>query len=91
MLAMRTLVETSAAHVWANQHGVARVVQRLLGIEAKLAQYEAGERFIAAIEAAAGRRAIDRCWERPANLPTLDEIRAPERWLSRMGVDSAVA
>jgi coenzyme F420 biosynthesis associated uncharacterized protein len=74
-----------------NQHGVARVVQRLLGIEAKLAQYEAGERFIAAIEAAAGSMAVDRCWEGPANLPTLEEIRAPERWLNRMGVDSAVA
>src|SRR5215207_5849446 len=72
-----------------NQHGVARIVQRLLGIEAKLAQYEAGERFIAAIEAAAGPMAVDRCWEAPANLPTLEEIRAPERWLSRMGVDSA--
>jgi coenzyme F420 biosynthesis associated uncharacterized protein len=74
-----------------NQHGMARIVQRLLGIEAKLAQYEAGERFIAAIEAAAGPMAVDRCWERSANLPTLEEIRAPERWLSRMGVDSAVA
>jgi coenzyme F420 biosynthesis associated uncharacterized protein len=74
-----------------NQHGLARIVQRLLGIEAKLAQYEAGERFIAAVEAAAGPMAIDRCWERPANLPTMEEIRAPERWLSRMGVDSAVA
>src|SRR4051812_34906292 len=74
-----------------NQHGLARIVQRLLGIEAKLDQYEAGERFIAAVEAAAGPMAIDRCWERPANLPTMEEIRAPERWLSRMGVDSAVA
>jgi coenzyme F420 biosynthesis associated uncharacterized protein len=74
-----------------NQHGLARIVQRLLGIEAKLAQYEAGERFIAAVEAAAGPMAIDRCWERPANLPTMEEIRAPARWLSRMGVDSAVA
>jgi len=74
-----------------NQHGVAKIVQRLLGIEAKLAQYEAGERFIAAIEAAAGPHAIDRCWEQPANLPSLEEIRAPQRWLSRMGVESAVA
>jgi coenzyme F420 biosynthesis associated uncharacterized protein len=71
--------------------GVAKLLQRLLGVEAKLAQYEAGERFIAAIEAAAGRRAIDRCWARPDNLPTLDEIRAPEQWLARMGLATAVA
>jgi coenzyme F420 biosynthesis associated uncharacterized protein len=71
--------------------GVARLLQRLLGIEAKLAQYEAGERFIAAIEAKAGRHAIERCWARPEDLPTLDEIRAPEQWLSRLGLATAVA
>ena len=75
----------------ANQHGLARIIQRLVGIEAKLAQYEAGERFIAAVDAAAGVHTVDRCWEGPANLPTLDEIRAPQRWLDRMGVGSAVA
>jgi coenzyme F420 biosynthesis associated uncharacterized protein len=71
--------------------GPSRLLQRLLGIEAKLAQYEAGERFISAIEAARGPRAIDRCWERADNLPTLEEIRAPERWLARVGSASAVA
>jgi coenzyme F420 biosynthesis associated uncharacterized protein len=74
-----------------SQHGVAKLVQRLVGIEAKLAQYEAGERFIDAVETTAGRHVIDRCWEQPANLPTMDEIRAPELWLSRMGVNAAVA
>ncbi len=71
--------------------GLAKLLQRLLGIEAKLAQYEAGERFIAAIEAAAGRRAVERCWARSEDLPTLDEIRAPEQWLSRLGLATAVA
>jgi len=71
--------------------GLAKLLQRLLGIEAKLAQYEAGERFIAAIEAKAGRGVIERCWARPEDLPTLDEIRAPEQWLSRMGLATAVA
>jgi coenzyme F420 biosynthesis associated uncharacterized protein len=63
--------------------GPTRLIQRLLGIEAKLAQYEQGERFIAAIEAAEGPRAVDRCWESPDHLPTLAEIRAPELWLAR--------
>jgi coenzyme F420 biosynthesis associated uncharacterized protein len=71
--------------------GFAKVLQRLLGIEAKLAQYEAGERFIAAVEASNGRGAIDRCWAHPEDLPTLDEIRAPEQWLARMGLATAVA
>jgi coenzyme F420 biosynthesis associated uncharacterized protein len=64
----------------------ARLLQRLAGIEAKVNQYEQGERFIAAIEAAGGPQAVDRCWESPEQLPTLDEIRAPERWLTRQGL-----
>jgi coenzyme F420 biosynthesis associated uncharacterized protein len=63
-----------------------RLLQKLTGIDAKLAQYEAGERFIAAIEAAAGEHAIDRCWEGPAQLPMLAEIREPQRWLERVGI-----
>ena len=63
-----------------------RLLQRLAGIEAKMNQYELGERFIAAIEANAGRRAVDRCWESPEHLPTMDEIRDPDQWLRRLGV-----
>ena len=69
----------------------ARFVQRMTGLEAKLNQYAAGERFIAAVEGVAGPRVIDRCWEGPENLPTMDEIKAPERWLERMDVRAAVA
>lgn len=68
----------------------ARTIQRLLGLEAKLNQYAAGERFISAIEAAAGPRAVDRCWEAPANLPSLEEIRDPGRWLDRLEVATPV-
>jgi coenzyme F420 biosynthesis associated uncharacterized protein len=66
-----------------------RIVQKLMGLEAKLNQYEQGERFLHAIEAAAGPRAVDRCWEGPEHLPTLEEIRAPERWLAREGLVAA--
>jgi coenzyme F420 biosynthesis associated uncharacterized protein len=69
----------------------ARLIQRLIGIEAKLAQYEQGVRFIEAVEATAGRHAIDRCWQGPEQLPTLEEIRAPQRWLARQGLATAVA
>jgi coenzyme F420 biosynthesis associated uncharacterized protein len=60
-----------------------RVVQRLIGLEAKLDQYRAGEAFIAAVEAVEGPDVIDRCWQSPAHLPTLAEIRQPEAWLAR--------
>jgi putative hydrolase len=68
----------------------ARLLQRLIGIEAKLAQYEQGVHFIETVESIAGRRAIDRCWEGPEQLPTLEEIRAPQRWLARQGLTTAL-
>ena len=56
---------------------LARLILRLTGIEGKLNQYAAGERFIAAIEADGGPRVVDVCWRAPANLPSLEEIREP--------------
>ena len=64
---------------------LSRLVLRLTGIEGKLNQYAAGERFIAAIEAEAGPHAVDVCWLAPVNLPSLEEIRNPQKWLDRMG------
>ncbi len=64
--------------------GVAKVMQKLIGIEAKLAQYEQGERFIEAIEAERGDRAVDIIWGDAAFLPTLDEIKNPTSWLDRV-------
>ncbi len=70
---------------------IARVVQRMLGFEAKLNQYRAGEAFVTAVETAGGPRVIDRCWVDPGHLPTAAEIRDPGRWIDRMGVAHAVA
>lgn len=61
-----------------------RLLQQLLGLEAKLNQYEQGERFIAAVEGAGGPELLNSAFEAPTNLPTLAEIRAPERWVARM-------
>jgi coenzyme F420 biosynthesis associated uncharacterized protein len=66
-----------------------RVVQQLLGLEAKLNQYEAGERFIARVEASGGIELVNRAFEVPGNLPTLAEIRAPERWIDRVAPSAA--
>ena len=67
-----------------NARGMARLVQRLLGIEAKLAQYRAGEEFIAAIEVERGPKAVNRIWERVEHLPSMTEIRNPTAWLERV-------
>jgi len=65
------------------QGGIGRAVRQLVGIEAKMRQYEEGERFIHAIEGSLGRRAIDRIWQGPEWIPTLEELREPRRWLDR--------
>jgi coenzyme F420 biosynthesis associated uncharacterized protein len=68
-----------------NTNPLSRTVMRLTGVEAKLNQYAAGVRFITAIEAEAGERAVDRCWQSPDQLPTLEEVRLPAMWLARTG------
>ena len=64
--------------------GPTKVIQRLLGFEAKLAQYEEGQKFIHAVESAGGRELFDQVWTGPDALPAIDEIRLPELWISRM-------
>ena len=64
--------------------GLNRLLNRLLGFEAKLAQYAEGERFIAAVERQGGRVLFDTVWEGPDRLPTLAEIRSPQRWIDRV-------
>ena len=63
--------------------GPSKVLQQVLGIEAKLRQYQQGEEFIRAVEARGGRELFDRVWEGPELLPTLAEIREPQRWIAR--------
>lgn len=63
----------------------AKLLQRLIGLEAKFAQYEQGERFIHAVEAVGGPALLNRAFESADNLPDLDEIRDPDAWIRRVG------
>jgi coenzyme F420 biosynthesis associated uncharacterized protein len=65
--------------------GPAKLLQRLLGVEAKLRQYAQGECFIHAVEDAGGPELLAEVWRGPAFLPTLEEIREPQTWVARMG------
>jgi len=64
--------------------GPAKVLQQVLGLEAKLRQYQQGEEFIHAVEGHGGRELMDRVWRGPEWLPTLPEIREPQRWIARV-------
>lgn len=63
--------------------GLGKLLQRLVGLEAKLAQYELGSSFITAVEAAGGPELFAQVWNGPEWLPTLAEIRDPSRWVDR--------
>ena len=60
-----------------------RVLERLLGLELKLRQYETGRRFCDAVVEDGGPEALARAWESPAMLPGSAELEQPERWLAR--------
>lgn len=68
-----------------------RLLQKLVGLEAKLNQYEQGERFIAAVEQAGGPELLDRAWAGPEALPSMAEIRDPSAWIARVGAPSTLA
>jgi len=68
-----------------------RIIERLLGFDVKLRQYELGKRFSDAVAAAAGIEGLNRVWESPEALPTPQELEAPEAWLERVGPAPAAA
>ena len=63
--------------------GAARLLQQAIGLEAKLKQYEQGERFVAAVEAAGGAELLEQVWVGPEWLPSLAEVREPPIWIDR--------
>lgn len=76
-----------------------RIVERLLGLELKLRQYEDGRRFCDAVVAAGalcngaqsgarsgagGPELLARVWESPEHLPSAAELANPDLWLARV-------
>lgn len=66
-----------------------RVLERLLGLEMKLRQYEAGRRFCDAVVADGGPQALARVWSGPEQLPSAAELAEPAAWLARTGANAA--
>ena len=68
--------------------GFSRIFQKVVGLEAKLNQYQAGESFIEKVEEKGGTSLLDRAWERPENLPSMDEIQKPQIWIDRITAET---
>jgi coenzyme F420 biosynthesis associated uncharacterized protein len=62
--------------------GPVKILQKLIGLEAKLRQYHEGETFLETIENA-GAGNVNLLWRGPEWLPSIDEIRRPQLWLDR--------
>ena len=65
----------------AERSSVERLLEGLLGIDLKPAQYRAGERFVRAV---AAPDQLTRLWEGSANLPSRAELGEPTKWLARV-------
>jgi putative hydrolase len=67
----------------AERSSAERMLEKLFGVDLSLQTRRSSERFIAAI---ADAGLIDVLWSKVENLPTIDELAQPERWISRVGV-----
>ncbi|HEX2104155.1 MAG TPA: zinc-dependent metalloprotease, partial [Solirubrobacteraceae bacterium] len=66
-----------------------KLLERLIGLELKMRQYELGREFCDAVVERGGIEALNRVWASPAQLPTLAELEAPEAWLARTAARAA--
>lgn len=62
-----------------------QLLRRLLGLDAKLAQYRDGAAFVKGVRRRGGRNALDAAWASPEGLPRPGEIADPAAWLRRVG------
>ncbi len=77
-------LKTRMARSRAHRPPFETAVFRLTGLDVKLEQYRLGEHFAEAVARRQGMQGLNRVWERPENLPTLEEVRDPGIWMMRM-------
>jgi coenzyme F420 biosynthesis associated uncharacterized protein len=61
-----------------------KVLRRLLGLDAKMAQYRDGAIFVRHVVDEAGMEQFNAVWERPDHLPSKAEIKDPKAWMARV-------
>jgi coenzyme F420 biosynthesis associated uncharacterized protein len=72
-----------------NRPIIEEIFNRVTGMDLKLAQYRQGEQFVNAVVAQRGVAFVNLVWARPENLPTMEEIRSPQRWIARIDQSGA--
>ncbi len=61
-----------------------RLLRALMGMDAKIAQYVRGKRFVDAVVAEVGMDRFNRVWTGPETLPLPDELDDPSLWIARV-------
>ena len=64
--------------------GFEKRLQRVIGFDHKVAQYDAGERFVGSVVERIGMPGFNLVWSEPANMPRPGEIDEPDRWIARV-------
>lgn len=62
-----------------------RLFQRFIGLEVPPERRRAAEVFTGTVLSAGGWEGLNRLWDETENLPSAEEIAAPETWLRRIG------
>ncbi|WP_371517550.1 zinc-dependent metalloprotease [Kitasatospora sp. NBC_01300] len=60
------------------------LLRRLLGMDAKLRQYQDGAVFVRGVVERVGMEGFNRVWTSPNTLPTKEEIHDPAAWVARV-------
>lgn len=63
---------------------VHRIIRALLGMDAKMAQYVQGKKFVDTVVERAGMARFNVVWSGPDAMPTLAEIDDPHAWIARV-------
>jgi coenzyme F420 biosynthesis associated uncharacterized protein len=61
-----------------------KMLRRLLGLDAKMAQYRDGAAFVRAVVDQAGMEGFNAVWASPDQLPSKAEIHDPAAWMTRV-------
>lgn len=62
-----------------------KLLRKLIGFDIKARQYEMGEKFVSYVASKKGLDFLNQVWNGPEYLPSLQEIKYPTQWITRLG------
>jgi coenzyme F420 biosynthesis associated uncharacterized protein len=71
-------------HRQKNRSLIDRIFVKITGLNLKMEQYRLGEIFVDAVVAKKGIVFGNLMWKQPEYIPTLDEIKNPDKWVARI-------